>query len=259
MKREEAKDLLVAYPEMFDNNMAVHELITVHGERLVQLVKDGYMHPFDFFGEPGVPHGRVWTVIGIAIYTCNKDIVIKLLPFAGQLCDRPCMWYGGISYTKTCLQIAFLKWSDRDVGLLFDHGVDPFRERDRRTTVNGFRLSNEFLQAAHDNRHESVVNMVDRFHPPIDTVRMAIRLMNLGRAINDVDLDIALAKCQAYIDATIAKDAACTALVWTCERGIGAEWRDLALIFGERFRLHTDLSRWGFGDESGRPNKMRKI
>lgn len=259
MKRGEGKDLLVAYPEMFHNNMPVHALMVVHGERLLQLVKDGYVHPFDYFGEPGFPDARVWTVIGVAIYTCSKDIVIKLLPFAGQLGDRPCTWYGrGGPFSYTCLRIAFLKWSTRDVGLLFDHGVDPFLQRDRRTTVNGFRLSNEFLQAAHDNRYESVVTMIDRFRPPIDQVDTAIRLMNLSRGMEDVNLDSALAKCQSYIDATIAKDTACTALVWTCERGLAAEWRDLAWIFGERFALHTDLSGWGF-DNDGRPNKLRKI
>lgn len=261
MKGEEPKDLLVAYPDMFHNNMPVDALMAIHGERLVQLVKDGYVHPFDYFGEPGIPAARVWTVIGVAIYTCSKDIVIKLLPFVGQLGDRPCTWYGGRgSFSQTCLQIAFLKWSVRELGLLFDHGVDPFSQRYRRTTVNGFRLSNEFLQAAHDNRYECVVAMIDHFRPPIDQVSVAIRLMNLGRDMEDVHLDRALAKCQAYIDATIAKDAACTALMWTCERGLAAEWRDLAWIFGERFALHTDLSGWGFdSDDDGRPNKLRKL
>ena len=259
MKGPEAKDLLIAYPEMFHNHMSVHELFDTHKERLTQLVTDGYVHPFDYFGHPNDPAGRVWTILGAAIYIQDYSMTRMLLPFAREIHDRPATWWQDGTRPHTCLQIAY--WNDEDgivlPNLLFDHGVDPFRERKLRRTVSSVTISNEFMQAARDSRFDSVLHMINRFHPDIDQVRGAIELMRFGFLANMPER--VLEKCQSYIDATIAKDAACTALVWTCERGIGSEWRDMALIFGERFRLHTDLSGWGFGDDDGRPNKLRKI
>jgi hypothetical protein len=270
--KKESKDLRVAYPDLFDDAaFRTEQMIRYRKTRLVELVKDGHVHPFDYFDDHHAVDNDTWTVIGLAIHDHQCGFVEFLLRYADPLDnDRSCRWNDELNFRETCLERAIHRTPYmnspgelRIQNLLFDRGVDPFLPMKDIKNVGCFRLANLFLKTAYENRYNSVWNMVHRFRPGVDEVRMAIQLMNMGCMRNDRVLDDVNTHCQSYIDATIARDAACTALVWTCERGIGSEWRDFALIFGERFRLHTDLSGWGFDDgtnnDSGLPNKTRKL
>lgn len=264
--KRESKDLRVAYPELFDDDaFRTEQMIRYRKTRLVELVKDGHIHPFDYFSEHHAVDNDTWTVIGLAIHDHQYDFVEFLLKYADPLDDdRFCRWNDELNFSETCLQRAMRRTHGMDdlrmQNMMFDHGADPLLAMAKFEDGYGIRTENLFLQTAYEHRYISVLNMVQRFRPRVAEVRTAMQLMHMGQFRGDGVLDDVTAQCQSYIDATIAKDAACTALVWTCEHGLAAEWRDLAWIFGERFALHTDLSGWGFdSDDDGHPNKLRKI
>lgn len=260
-QEEERKDLLIAYPDMFYNITPVKQLLSSHRTRVMQLVKDGQVHPFDYFGDPCIPGGTVWTIIGAAIYTSDCDMVRVLLPFAGPLADRFCHW--SLGDHDTCLDVAVHyvppSLEQRVIfELLFQHGADPFAVRDYGIVKAGVSVDTLFMKTACDGKHFTLLSLVDHFQPSIADVEKAISVMDIPRDEGSaLTVTIILDELRLYISARHEKDRACQTIMWIGKELMGG-WQDHRTLIAERFHAYTDLSTWGFANDEERSDRIRR-